>query len=123
MKPEIERVTKILKEVRNPHSRVLIQNSFTSITGVTFLWGEKDRMKQILLNCVECCLEKTRRGRIDITAKYIEEKRIVKFTVKDSGQGLEDGELKKLRGSGPRPIDINNIGIENLLHRVQELLK
>jgi sensor histidine kinase YesM len=80
-------------------------------------------MKQILLNCVECCLEKTRRGRIDITAKYIEEKRIVKFTVKDSGQGLEDGELKKLRGSGPRPIDINNIGIENLLHRVQELLK
>jgi sensor histidine kinase YesM len=80
-------------------------------------------MKQILLNCVECCLEKTRRGRIDITAKYIEEKRIVKFTVKDSGQGLEEVEIKQLRNPGPRPIDINNLGIDKLLHRVQEVLK
>jgi len=59
-------------------------------------------LKQVLLNCVQCCLDKTQRGNISIEIKYTESK--FKLSVKVIESGLSPGsrEMGKRKNSRPQ---------------------
>lgn len=91
LKKEIERVKNIIEKVRNPLSQVKLVCVFDGISDDTKVLGERDRIKQVLLGCIQSCLLKVQRGNVTITAKYIEEKEVLKISVESAGNTALQG--------------------------------
>jgi nitrogen-specific signal transduction histidine kinase len=56
---EINKVASIAKDVVYPFTRVRIQKEYTGLISSTRVYGDRERIKQVLLNCLKCCLDKT----------------------------------------------------------------
>ncbi|MBN2236782.1 MAG: response regulator [Bacteroidales bacterium] len=66
----------------------------------TFLFGDKTRIKQILINLLNNSIRNTRDGEIVLLIDQLhmeEQKAVIRFSVKDSGYGIEDGLLRTLK--------------------------
>lgn len=72
-------------------SQVKLVCVFVGISDDTKVLGERDRIKQVLLGCIQSCLLKILRGNVTITAKYIEEKEELKILVESAGNNALQG--------------------------------
>ena len=60
------------------------------------LWGDCQRIEQVIIGLVQFCMVFTQRGAITITADFNEKEQRIKFEIKDTGVGMDDLELKQL---------------------------
>lgn len=65
-----------------------------------FLYGDRSRIKQILINILNNAIRATREGEIKLNLELLnqeEEKAIIKFSVQDTGAGMEDSLKRTLK--------------------------
>jgi CheY-like chemotaxis protein/nitrogen-specific signal transduction histidine kinase len=65
-----------------------------------FLYGDKLRIKQILINLLNNSIRQTREGHITLSIEqlqYENHKSLLKFSIKDSGLGMEDSLVRTLK--------------------------
>jgi light-regulated signal transduction histidine kinase (bacteriophytochrome) len=58
------------------------------------LWGDCQRIEQVIIGLVQFCMVFTQRGAITITSDFSEKEQRLKFEVRDNGAGMDDLELK-----------------------------
>lgn len=119
---EINKVTSILKDVRNPFTKVLIRKQYTHLLSSTLVYGESKRLKQVLLNCVQCCLDKTQRGNISIEVKYNESKYKLSVKVIESGLSPGSREIGMRKNSRPQASLNGNWEAEKHIQKAKEVL-
>jgi signal transduction histidine kinase len=60
------------------------------------LLGDKDRLKQVIVNLIMNSIEATYQGSIEMDLKYNYFKQKIKFTIKDTGVGIKDHQLNQI---------------------------
>ncbi len=120
---EINKVASIVKDVRNPFTRVLIRKQFTGFNSSTIIYGESKRLKQVLLNCLQCCLDKTQRGNISIEVKHTESKYKLSVKVIESGLSPGSREMGTRKNSRSAATINGNWEAEKHIQRAKEVLQ
>ena len=95
---------------------------------IPFLYGDKRRIKQILMNLIKNALKFTKQGTIVIKAEYIElvNSPELKVQITDTGLGIAEGDMNKLFtrfGKLQRTASINSEGIGLGLTIVQQIVE
>ena len=60
------------------------------------LLGDKDRLKQVIVNLIMNSIEATYKGTIEIDFEYNFFKQQIRFTLKDTGVGIKDHQLNQI---------------------------
>jgi len=89
-----------------------------------FINGDKEKLRQILVNVLDNSMKYTEKGQIEVNMTHSEDGKIV-TTIKDTGMGIKKGEEKLLfnkfsRGEGAK---MNSSGSGLGLYLVKEIVK
>ena len=79
-----------------------------------YLYGDKLRLKQILINLVKNAFKFTKQGLVSLVATYDEQVELLKVHVIDTGKGIAELDISKLFkmfGKLRRTAEINSEGI------------
>lgn len=70
------------------------------------VYSDEYRLKQILLNLISNAVKFTKYGEISIRADYFEDK-CISIKISDTGVGLSEADIQKIKASEEKPISIN----------------
>lgn len=108
-------IAELLDTVSRVHFPVMDNHGNTltvdAPTGLPPLNGDRERLQQVLLNLISNAVKHTQRGSIVLSAQY--EEKMVKVTVRDSGEGIASNLLPNLFRRYPenRAADGNGLGL------------
>lgn len=84
----------IVKEMRHLAAENGLELIFHPVRQDLEVFGDKDKLKQVFVNIIQNAIKYTEKGKVEVFAE--EEKKNVKFIIKDTGIGIPDDSINRI---------------------------